>query len=181
MKVQRAFYLLKHFSNISSLAEERFLLDGYKKTDIRSQLTFLGSKFSSSFCDSPFDLPDLLKESNPTKQFLQQNGRAVKIYAFDRPVGNDTIAHKSFIESSSTGELMQEIRNNYSVQTFICSELPATNTLVLIEDPATNEWVSCFPGKYAPPFPSNGMNPKSFLDAKEFWDNHVFLKLHVEK
>jgi hypothetical protein len=54
-------------------------------------------------------------------------------------------------------------------------ELPNTNQLVVVKS-TEDQWITAFPGSYAPAFPSDWMTTKEREEAHSYWENHVFIK-----
>ena len=173
MTQEQAFYLLKHFTEIDKQSFDQFLKWGYAEKEIEDQLKLIGSKFLASFCQSPLQLDTLLDTKEPFEQIVQSNGRIADVYQFDKKIGTDQVIEKKYIDSS---EIIQLERNGITIEAVERKELPSTNHLVVVKS-AEGAWITAFPGKYAPAFPSDWMNATEKSAATLFWQNHLFIVL----
>ena len=172
MTLEQAFYLLKHFTEIDSNANSLFLAHGFKEAEITQQLQTIGSKFYNTFCKSPFDLESELKRAKPIEQIIQSNGRIAQIYQFDQEIGTEQVIEK---EKVNQEEIVQLERNGHLIKAVQLPELPHTNQLVVVKS-KDDAWITAFPGKYAPAFPSDWMSEEEYQIATNFWQQHVFIK-----
>ncbi|MFN5442251.1 MAG: hypothetical protein ACK5AR_10410 [Flavobacteriia bacterium] len=172
MTIEQAFYLLKHFTEIDSAAKSLFLAHGFKEDAISQQLQTIGSKFFNSFCQSPFDLETQLKRTKPIEQIIQSNGRIAQVYQFDQEIGTEQVIEKEKIDPE---KLIDLERNGILIQAVQLQELPKTNCIVVIKS-KEDAWITAFPGKYAPAFPSDWMTIKELEESHDYWANHVFIK-----
>jgi hypothetical protein len=172
MTIEQAFYLLKHFTEIDSAAKSLFLANGFNEEAISQQLQTIGSKFFNSFCQSPFDLETQLKRTKPIEQIIQSNGRIAKVYQFDQEIGTEQVIEKEKIDLE---KLIDLERNGILIQAVQLQELPKTNCIVVIKS-KEDAWITAFPGKYAPAFPSDWMTTKELDESHDYWANHVFIK-----
>jgi hypothetical protein len=172
MTLEQAFYLLKHFTEIDSDAHGLFLAHGYKEAEITQQLQIIGSKFYNTFCKSPFDLESQLKRAKPIEQIIQSNGRIAQVYEFDQEIGTEQVIEK---EKVNQEEIVQLERNGNLIEAVLLQVLPYTNQLVVVKS-KENAWITAFPGKYAPAFPSDWMSEEEYQIATNFWQQHVFIK-----
>jgi hypothetical protein len=172
MTLEQAFYLLKHFTEIDSDAHGLFLAHGYKEAEITQQLQTIGSKFYNTFCTSPFNLEEQLKRVKPIEKIIQSNRRTAQVYQFDQEIGTEQVIEK---EKVNQEEIVQLERNGHLIEAVQLPELPHTNQLVVVKS-KEDAWITSFPGKYAPAFPSDWMSEEEYQIATNFWQQHVFIK-----
>lgn len=172
MTLEQAFYLLKHFTEIDSNANSLFLAHGFKEAEITQQLQTIGSKFYYSFCTSPFKLEEQLENVQPNQKIIQSNGRIAQVYQFDQLIGTEQVIEK---EKVNQEEIVQLERNDHLIKAVQLPELPHTNQLVVVKS-KDDAWITAFPGKYAPAFPSDWMSEEEYQIATNFWQQHVFIK-----
>jgi hypothetical protein len=171
LSVKTAFYLLKHFEKIDSEIEKIFHEAGFEKNDIEIQLKTIGSKFDHRFCRNPFEILSTLKKGKMLEEIHQSNHRIARTYEFSEIVGTDQVLGSNVIDSKKVVPLL---RNDQIIQVIYQEKLPSTRHLVIVES-ANKEIITAFPGKYAPPFPNNKLNPSENKLAETFWENHVFV------
>jgi hypothetical protein len=171
MTIEQAFYLLKHFTELDSDAHGLFLAHGFKEAEITQQLQMIGSKFYNSFCTSPFNLEEQLKRAKPIEQIIQSNGRIAQAYQFDQEIGTEQVIEK---EKVNQEEIIQLERNGHLIEAVQLPELPHTNQLVVVKS-KEDAWITAFPGKYAPAFPSDWMNATEKSVAIFYWHKHLFI------
>lgn len=171
MTIEQAFYLLKHFNEIDFQIRNQFLDFGYSEMQINEQLQLIGSKFFPSFCQHPFELEKLIGQTKPLEKIVQSNGRIASVYQFEQQIGTDQVIEKEYTEAS---EIIQLERNGITVEAVERKELPSTHHLVVVKS-TEGAWITAFPGKYAPAFPSPWMTPKESDAAAAFWQNHLFI------
>jgi hypothetical protein len=176
MTNEQAFYLLKHFTEIDLKTQNQFLEFGYSEKEINEQLHLIGSKFMASFCQHPFELENLSGQMDPREQIVQSNGRIAYVYQFEKKIGTDQVIEKETILPS---EIIQLERNGITIEAVERKELPSTNHLVVVKS-TQGAWITAFPGKYAPAFPSSWMTKEEFTFATHFWQNHVFIVQHTK-
>ncbi len=172
MTIEQAFYLLKHFTELDSDAHGLFLAHGFKEAEITQQLQTIGSKFYNSFCTSPFNLEEQLKRVKPIEKIIQSNGRTAQVYQFDQEIGTEQVIEK---EKVNQEEIIQLERNGNLIEAAQIQVLPNTNQLVVVKT-KEDAWITAFPGKYAPAFPSDWMSEEEYQIATNFWQQHVFIK-----
>jgi hypothetical protein len=171
MTQEQAFYLLKHFTEIDKQSFDQFLKWGYAEKEIEDQLKLIGSKFLASFCQSPLQLDTLLDTKEPFEQIVQSNGRIADVYQFEKKIGTDQVIEKEHTEAS---EIIHLERNGITIAAVERKELPSTNHLVVVKS-TQGAWITAFPGKYAPAFPSTWMSSEELNFATIFWQNHLFI------
>jgi hypothetical protein len=176
ISIEKAFYLLKHFENISSTDFNFFKSLGKNEMEIKSQLLVRGSKFYSEFCDSPFKLEKILNNKFPQSIIHQKNNRSAYIFDFENPIGFDSIIHYNELSEMQKKNIKTEIRSEFKISIVLRESGNSTNTIVLIKDDITDNWITCFPGKFAPAFPNSNMEEKEKKYCKEFWESHFFLE-----
>jgi hypothetical protein len=171
MTNEQAFYLLKHFTEIDLKTRNQFLDFGYSEDQINEQLLLIGSKFMTSFCQHPFELEKLIGQMEPLEQIVQSNGRIASVYQFEKKIGTDQVIEKEHTEAS---EIIHLERNGITIAAVERKELPSTNHLVVVKS-TQGAWITAFPGKYAPAFPSTWMSSEELNFATIFWQNHLFI------
>ena len=172
MTIEQAFYLLKHFTEIDSATKSLFLANGYEQEAITQQLQTIGSKFYNSFSKSPFDLVEQVKGVQPIQIIIQSNGRIAQVYQFDQEIGTEQVIEK---EKVNQNQIIQLKRNGNLIEAIQLRELPKTTQLVVVKS-KEDAWITAFPGKYAPAFPSNWMSEEEYQIATNFWQQHVFIQ-----
>jgi len=172
MTIEQAFYLLKHFTEIDSATKSFFLAHGFKEEAISQQLQTIGSKFLNSFCKSPFNLEAQLEKVQPIEKIIQSNGRIAQVYQFGQAIGTQQVIEKAKINLE---HIIQIERNGKLIEAVQLQELPNTNHLVVVKS-MEDQWITAFPGSYAPAFPSDWMTTKELEEAHSYWENHVFIK-----
>jgi len=171
LSVETAFYLLKHFEKIDAVIEMIFHEAGFENNDIQIQLKTVGSKFDYKFCRHPFEILSALKKGKMSEEIYQSNNRIARIYEFPEIVGTDQILESTTIDPKKIIPLK---RNDQIIRVVYKEKLPSTNYLVIVES-ANKKIITAFPGKYAPPFPNNKLNPSENKLAETFWEHHVFV------
>ena len=171
MTTEQAFYLLKHFTEVDQNTLEKLIDVGYSTSDINKQLELVGSKFFSTFCQSPCDLEARILKGRLIHRIEQSNDRIARVYEFDEIIGTEQIINISSVDSGSIFTLE---RNGINIQSISLKELPTTSKLVMVSS-ETEKWITAFPGNYAPAFPSTWMSFEEHVYATEFWENHVFV------
>ncbi len=172
MTIEQAFYLLKHFTEIDSATKSLFLAHGFKEDATSQQLQTIGSKFFNSFCQSPFDLEAQLENVQPIQKIIQSNGRIAQVYQFDQEIGTEQVIEK---EKVNQNQIIQLKRNGNLIEAIQLRELPKTTQLVVVKS-KEDAWITAFPGKYAPAFPSDWMSEEEYQIATNFWQQHVFIQ-----
>jgi hypothetical protein len=165
-------YLCKHFTNLGE-DERNYLISIFSHREIENNLNQIGSKFLIEFANGPLDLITKLTLLRPQKVFSQNNGRKVLIYFFDQQIGTASILHRNDIPTAKLKEVTKTKRGESLVWTWKTTTIFFTNQLVLIIE--NNKVITCFPGIYAPPLPSNKLIPLALQESIDFWDNYVFL------
>lgn len=171
MTNEQAFYLLKHFTEIDLKTRNQFLEFGYSEDQINEQLHLIGSKFMTSFCQHPFELEKFIGQMEPLEQIVQSNGRIASVYQFEKKIGTDQVIEKEHTQAS---EIIHLERNGITIAAVERKELPSTNHLVVVKS-TQGAWITAFPGKYAPAFPSTWMSSEELNFATIFWQNHLFI------
>jgi hypothetical protein len=176
MTIEQAFYLLKHFTELDFKTRNQFLEFGYSEEEINAQLQVIGSKLQPTFCQNPFQLETLVKAKEPIEQIIQSNGRTALVYQFEQPIGTEQITSRRAVHHK---EIFQLDRNGNFIEAVRYEHLPLTNNLVIVKS-SEGAWITAFPGKYAPAFPSQWMTKEEFTFATHFWQNHVFIVQHTK-
>jgi hypothetical protein len=176
LKIDRAFYLLKHFSQIDKKARLIFTENNYSKVDVDNALNVIGSKFNFSFCRNPFDLVRMIPSLTPIHHFDQSNGNTIYLFRNEQKnTGNDNLISIDELTLNERSKIKFEVRNDFEVGLLRSSKVNQTKDCVLIVKSETNEIITFFPGIYAPPFPIHLNEGDLKIKAEYFWKNHVFL------
>ena len=171
----RIFYCLKHLKKINKQTNDYLIEKGHNLIEIQEQIDLIGSKFFSSFCQSPTELYDKITDRVPSKIIHQENGNVVYCYTFEENIGYDSIIAISELSSKEQNTIVLEKRNHYEVKVIRKNKRNATKQLNVVFQKNSNEIITMFPGIYAPPLPSEVMNIEELLRATEFWENYVFI------
>ncbi len=171
MTAKEAFYLLKHFTTVDHKFVELLNKQGYSEKSVKSQLKTAGSKFFFSFCQNPFQLESLLEKGALSQEINQSNERKAKVYQYSHSIGTEQIINRSLITAN---EIQTIKRDSFSIPIINLEILPETDKIVIVRS-FNEDWITAFPGDYAPAFPSAWMNSKELELASEFWKNHVFI------
>jgi hypothetical protein len=172
MSPQQAFYLLKHFLNLEDEIYKEFEQHGINKSQILNQFEIIGSKFHSTFCQNPFQIINEIKKGILINEIHQSNGRTAFVYKYEMSIGTQQITS---IENCSGMKIEEELRGLQRIKVVKMRSLPETNYCTLVLD-LENQFITAFPGSYAPAFPSDWMTTKEFEEANSYWENHVFIK-----
>ncbi len=176
LSIDRAFYLLKHFSKIDSKTRFFFIQNNYTNELIESALCSSGSKFNYRFCKNPFELIEKIERLQPLHFFKQENGNEVYIFTIESNfIGVDNLIPLEDLTLTERSKIKYELRNGYEIGTFTTKKMHPTKECVLVLKSDSNEVVTIFPGIYAPPFPISIANEELKLKAEYFWANHLFL------
>ena len=177
---ERGFHLLRHFERIDDTARNQFRDFGYMEKEIDEQLNMVGSKFSPEFSANPFTLINTLSKTKATEVFSQDENTYVSVFDFTqshKTIGKDAVINVNSLSLEEKNLLEIEIRSGYEVKVLARHQpLPPTTRIILCSNPDTGEISTCFPGTYAPPFPKATMSGKKYKHAKEFWENHAFIR-----
>jgi hypothetical protein len=176
MNPEKAFYLLKHFEHFREEDLSLFQGIGKSRKDVIQQTEMIGSKFHDSYCSSPFLLPYKLNEGNIILVIDQDETKLTKVFSFSEHVGTDALMPLNELNKSQTDQLKTEIRAETEIRFLDCDELQKTHLINLVEDKNTGDWITCFPGRYAPPLPHPNQPLKQQLESSTFWDQHIFLR-----
>lgn len=167
----QAFYLLRHLITLDFEVRSAFQQNGFLCSAVDEQLHTPGSKFLPTFCSNPWKLPEILRARAPQQIIQQANGRTAQVYRFEERIGTDQIIA---LDETNRQETHRIIRNGLPVRAIHARALPLTNSLVLILSLEGN-WITAFPGTYAPPLPQNGMSEALYQEATDFWEKHAFV------
>ncbi len=180
LTIDRAFYLLKHFSKIDKKSRLLFLENNYSESDIDTALKVIGSKFNFSFCKNPFDLVSKINVLSTIQLFTQDNGNTIYVFRNENGfIGPDNLISIGELTLAERSKIKFETRNGFEVGLLKSDKINQTNECVLIVKSDSNEIVTFFPGIYAPPFPTSVKDSELKLKAKYFWENHIFLTQEI--
>ncbi len=171
----RIFYCLKHLKKVNKQTNDYLIEKGHNLIEIQEQIDLIGSKFFSSFCQSPAEVHDKITDRVPSKIIHQDNGNVVYCFTFEENIGYDSIIAISELSSKERKAIGQEKRNHYEVKVIRKNKRNATKQLNVVFQKNNNEIITMFPGIYAPPLPSEHMNAEELLLANDFWENYVFI------
>jgi hypothetical protein len=171
----RIFYCLKHLKKLNKQTNDYLIEKGHDLIEIQQQIGLIGSKFFSSFCQSPIELYDKITDRVPSKIIHQENGNVTYCYTFEENIGFDSIIAISELNSKERNSIVLENRNQYEVKVIRKNKRNGTKKLNVVFQKNSNEIITMFPGIYAPPLPAAWMNKEELLIANEFWEKHVFI------
>jgi hypothetical protein len=138
--------------------------------------TLSGGLFDSSKFVSPLELISYCESTVPKEKIVQSNGREVWCYQLDEPVGFSGLVDKNEVVGLT---IHSEIRNGHEVEFVYMNHLPVTHLFCLVlsnVNPNNAQVITAFPGKYAYPFPHQGLTSEEFSQAQKFWKNHLLVK-----
>ena len=91
ISIVQAFYLLKHFHEIKPSDRIKYVGIGKSDIEIQAQENTVGSKFVSSFCDSPFQIGKKIKLGKLIETIEQSNGRKAEVFEFTQITGEQNV------------------------------------------------------------------------------------------
>jgi hypothetical protein len=176
LTLERAFYLLKHFTKIDSKTRAIFIGKNYTEEEIDLALATSGSKFNYKFCKNPFELIEKIESIPPFYFFKQDNGNLIYIFRIESDfIGFDNLLPIADLTLNERSKIKYEIRNGYEIGTYLSKIMNPTKECVLVLKSYNREVVTFFPGIYAPSFPISIKDADFKMKAEYFWENHVFL------
>ena len=175
ISIVQAFYLLKHFHGIKPTDQIKWFGIGKNNIEIQAQVNTVGSKFVSSFCDSPFQIGERIKLGKLIETIEQSNGRKAEVFEFTQITGEQNVISISELNETEKSYIQAEERGDFEVKVFTTERQFYTNKLTVISS-ASNELITCFPGGYVPAFVSDWMSDREKTLSKMFWEQHLFKK-----
>ena len=175
ISIDQAFYLLKHFHGIKPTDRIKWFGIGKNAIEIQAQVNTVGSKFESSFCDSPFKIGEKIKLGKLIETIEQSNGRKAEVFEFTQITGEENIVPIFELSETEKLHIHAEKRGDFEAKVFTTERKFYTHKLTVISS-ASNELITCFPGGYAPAFVSDWMSDREKTLSKSFWDQHLFKK-----
>lgn len=172
LSTNTAFYLLKHFTEITSVEQHELCNAGKLLSEINQKLKFVGSKFNHQNISGYYHLLELINTKNANMIIQQSNGRKAYIYEFDMIIGTDSIFPILALTEYQKSQIEKVERDGVFIRTFK-GEALHTKQLVLIAEGSLV--ITCYPGTFAPPLPNNSMENELLRECNEFWDNHLFV------
>lgn len=151
---KRIFYCLKHLKKVNKQTNDYLIEKGHSLTEIQGQIDLIGSKFFSSFCQSPIELYDKITDRVPSKIIHQENRNVVYSYTFEENIGYDSIIAICELSSKERKAIEIEKRNHYEVKVIRKNKRNGTKQLNVVFQKNSNEIITMFPGIYAPPLPA---------------------------
>ena len=152
---------------------------GVSIEQINSSLSTPGSKFSSEIISAPEDLFELIKKNKNCESRNISNGYASINFEFDFVIGNEGIANLEQLSPEVSKGITRDDRNGIIVNVVRMRELPDTTKMeVIVND--TNEIITAFPGRFAPPLPYAHFRARDRERYKEFWEQHVFIERIIQ-
>ncbi len=148
---------------------------GVTDEQIKSSLSTPGSKFSSEIITAPEDLLKLMERCKKFEIKNISNGFASFHFEFNFVIGNEGIAKLVELSPEVSKGITREDRNGIIVNVVRMRELPDTTKMeVIVND--TNEIITAFPGRFAPPLPYPHFRSRDRVKYSEFWEQHVFIE-----
>jgi len=149
-----------------------------------------GSKFYPNAKDIVMGVveQELIKKFNSAQESKIPAGRTVLVLNFDIPVGTDALVALNAIPEGSQHKLIRDVGTpNEAIFTAVEAlkgDILETSTVTVIAGPygPTGKWgiYTMFPGKEAPPFPSENQPEAIRQSNQDFWNNHGFLATQEE-
>jgi len=142
-----------------------------------------GGKFNPDLFPNTQALLEYIAQNPPLNCFVQANGR----YAFLYQTAENAFAGWTGISPRNKWPehaLIPGERDGCSIYTVHIADLEKTHTFSVITNPPEQGQYSiltAFPGPYAPPLPNTTLPPLILKEAREFWDQHVFLILDKQE
>jgi hypothetical protein len=146
---------------------------GWSEKEFLEARQTVGSKFDPQIVRSPDDIRTLIAKVNPICRLMQSNGNVALTFAFGFILGTESLI--SFDELKGVPHAVQKKeRNGFKVNVVSLPEFKPTNEITLIVN-SFDEAITVFPGRYAPPFPRNGMKEEEKANCTTFWNSHAFI------
>lgn len=138
-----------------------------------------GGKFNPDLFPNAQALLKFIDQNAEVSSFVQASGRYVFLY---QTAENAFAGWTGISPRNKWPEhlLIPGERDGCSIYTFHTSALEKTHVFCVITTPPEQGLytiLTAFPGPYAPPLPKATLPPLILKEAKQFWDQHVFLIL----
>jgi hypothetical protein len=178
------FHMLRHFMRASDQLFLRLQKDGISKEAISKEQSLPGSKFHEEFACCIEDLM-LQFKGRPFQEIKGLNGNISCVFDFSdlahqQGIGKCGVLSMGKIRPEDRKKIVRKKkRGDHDLLFLEVDDLPDTSDLVLVVRPASNhfQFITAYPGIYAPPVPDINM-PKAVYDSSnQFWSEHVFLEL----
>jgi len=199
---ENRFHLLRHFDSVP----EHYSMEianrlGRPPADIRNQLFYSGSKFSTSFAAHPDMLwqrlsTDISKtalhtpsdDAEPRTLFTPRSDSDYVFHLHYSPIpyaggiGSDGVVALNDLKTTDRNKVTMKMRgkeDKIEVPTVYLSRLPATwkVQVVLRKTEQALIVLTIFPGTYAPPLPEPAAQTAKDLQASiEFWKTHALVQ-----
>jgi hypothetical protein len=140
---------------------------------ISQHLLEIGSKFLPSFCKGPFSLISYLNTLTPQEIIPQRENHMAYHYIFSEPVGTDAVIRINLLSEDQQKRIVKRERGGVLVRTFFSDSFIYTRHLILIAD--DQHVITCFPGCFAPPLPSQTLSKEENTKSTNFWNEHAFI------
>jgi hypothetical protein len=140
--------------------------------------TMAGSYFLADTFQTSDDLLAFLENAKPVSITKQTANNSVFLYALTdgRMAGTVGIAKRN---SFSADNLSHELRDGFQIEVGLVEELTFTADFCIVARQTSKGYsiVTAFPGSYARPFARKGQPSEEYALNKQFWSNHVLLKV----
>lgn len=137
-----------------------------------------GSHFLRSTFSTPDELLAFVNSTEPTQVIEQSVGKTAFCFELSdgRMAGKSGLATRKDIPEN---HIIRETREGFTMEIGFVSELPLTNEFCVVaqESPKGLSIITAFPGGYARPFAQKGQPADEFALNKQFWEDHLLLKL----
>ncbi len=137
-----------------------------------------GSHFLRSTFSTPDELLAFVNSTEPTQVIEQSVGKTAFCFELSdgRMAGTSGLATRKDIPENA---IIRETREGFTMEIGFVSELPLTTEFCVVaqESPKGLSIITAFPGGYARPFAQKGQPADEFALNKQFWEDHLLLKL----
>ena len=182
------FHVLKHFTVISKEYRDQILnnLD-YSPGEIDERLKRSVSKFHPDFVSDPLNLYQILiKEisvNNTVINWVNNRCDLQLIYPkeqYPAGIGDDRTVKVADLTDKERRSIRFEDRNGEKIRIARGKSKSTWKVnIILYKIQDKMEILSIFPGEYAPPLPDKeNQTGEEYLNSKNFWKDHVFLKIN---
>ena len=171
--------ILSHFTVIDQDIISELNETGISHELILNQFKAVGSKFT--LFSNPFEIFAKLDLLEPIECILKYDLVKVNVYYFNEIVGNDHLFLISDLSDQEKTFVRKIPRDGKIVNCIERSSYKSTSQVNVVLDNETNEILTIFPGKYAPPFPSDAMDDFTKRNTTLFWNEHCFTRITHSK
>jgi hypothetical protein len=174
----RAFYICKHLEELGVESFLYFKERNYDVKQLENNREENNSIFLKTFCNNPFELLQKIQVLNPKSEIIQSNGNVALLFENDSNEiwGLDTLISLDMLSPLERNEIKISLKSGYNVQSITTKKPKPTREAVVVFNSASNQVITIYPGKYAPPFPNSLKTSEETKTSQEFWENHVFIE-----